>query len=380
MNILQISFHTAPMNSLGVNDGGGLNVYVEAVSKELAKDNTVHILTGEQAKNINKKNLKLNSFNLFSNQENIDEKKKFLDVFIEQAFQYVEEHEIDVIHAHYWLSGLVAKKIKEKYKIPFIFTSHSLGVFVQENNLDRISSEKEIFNAADKVTASSIFEKENLLNRYGVNKLKIHIVTPGLNKKTFKAYRGEKRNNIILSVGRIQKQKGQLQTLDLFKSLQYRIKGLELIFVGGPSGADGESYLNKMKNRIEELRIEEYVQFVGSLSQKKLVKLMRKSKLLIHSAENETFGLVAIEAHRLGVPVLSTNQGSFKELISNNENGLVAKSFDDVQVYNFIIKLFEEAEYRSQLINSSVKNSLEFNWEITAHNLKKAYKSLYIIR
>tara|TARA_B110000444_G_scaffold38388_1_gene34018 strand:+ start:384 stop:1517 length:1134 start_codon:yes stop_codon:yes gene_type:complete len=375
MNILQISFHTAPMNSLGVNDGGGLNVYVEAISKELAKDNTVHILTGEQAKNINKKNLKLNSLNLFSTNENTNEKKKFLDEFIEKTFQYIEEHDIDVIHAHYWLSGLVAKKVKEKYKIPFIFTSHSLGVFVQENNLGRISSEQEIFNAADKITASSIFEKENLLTRYGVDKLKIHIVTPGLNKKIFKAYRGEKRNNTILSVGRIQKQKGQLKTLDLFKSLQYRIKGLELVFVGGPSGADGESYLNKMKNRIEELRIEEEVKFVGSLSQKKLVKLMRKSKLLIHSAENETFGLVAIEAHRLGVPVLSMNQGSFKELISNNENGLVAKSFDDVQVYDFIIKLFEDAEYRSQVINSAVKNSLVFNWEITAENLKKAYKN-----
>ena len=376
MNILQISFHTAPMNSLGVNDGGGLNVYVEAISKELAKDNTVHILTGEQAKNINKKNLKLNSLNLFSTNENTNEKKKFLDEFIEKTFQYIEEHDIDVIHAHYWLSGLVAKKVKEKYKIPFIFTSHSLGVFVQENNLGRISSEQEIFTAADKITASSIFEKENLLTRYGVDKLKIHIVTPGLNKKIFKAYRGEKRNNTILSVGRIQKQKGQLQTLDLFKSLQYRIKGLELVFVGGPSGADGESYLNKMKNRIEELRIEEEVKFVGSLSQKKLVKLMRKSKLLIHSAENETFGLVAIEAHRLGVPVLSMNQGSFKELISNNENGLVAKSFDDVQVYDFIIKLFEDAEYRSQVINSAVKNSLVFNWEITAENLKKAYKNI----
>ena len=376
MNILQISFHTAPMNSLGVNDGGGLNVYVEAISKELAKDNTVHILTGEQAKNINKKNLKLNSLNLFSTNENTNEKKKFLDEFIEKTFQYIEENDIDVIHAHYWLSGLVAKKVKEKYKIPFIFTSHSLGIFVQENNLGRISSEQEIFNAADKITASSIFEKENLLTRYGVDKLKIHIVTPGLNKKIFKAYRGEKRNNTILSVGRIQKQKGQLKTLDLFKSLQYRIKGLELVFVGGPSGADGESYLNKMKNRIEELRIEEEVKFVGSLSQKKLVKLMRKSKLLIHSAENETFGLVAIEAHRLGVPVLSMNQGSFKELISNNENGLVAKSFDDVQVYDFIIKLFEDAEYRSQVINSAVKNSLVFNWEITAENLKKAYKNI----
>ena len=128
-----------------------------------------------------------------------------------------------------------------------------------------------------------------------------------------------------------------------------------------------------MKNRIEELKIEEEVQFLGSLSQKKLVKLMKKSMLLIHSAESETFGLVAIEAHRLGVPVLSTNQGSFKEIISNNENGLVAKSFDDVQVYDFIIKLFEDDKYRSQVINNAVKSSLVFNWEITAENLKKAY-------
>ena len=376
MNILQISYHTSPMNSLGVNDGGGLNVYVEAISKELAKDNTVHIITGEEAKNINKKNLKLSSFNLFSNQSNIYEKKDFLDEFIDKTFQYIEEHEIDVVHAHYWLSGLVAKEIQQKYKIPFIFTSHSLGVFVQENGLDRISAEKEIFNIADKITASSKFEKDNLLNRYGVDKLKIHITTPGLDKKIFKAYRGVKRNNTILSVGRIQKQKGQLQTLDLFKSLQYRIKGLELIFVGGPSGVDGDAYLTKMKNRIEELKIEEEVQFLGSLSQKKLVKLMKKSTLLIHSAESETFGLVAIEAHRLGVPVLSTNQGSFKEIISNNENGLVAKSFDDVQVYDFIIKLFEDDKYRSQVVNNAVKNSLVFNWEITAENLKKAYKNI----
>ena len=376
MNILQISYHTSPMNSLGVNDGGGLNVYVEAISKELAKDNTVHIITGEEAKNINKKNLKLSSFNLFSNQSNIYEKKDFLDEFINKTFQYIEEHEIDVVHAHYWLSGLVAKEIQQKYKIPFIFTSHSLGVFVQENGLERIRAEKEIFNSADKITASSKFEKDNLLNRYGVDKLKIHITTPGLDKKIFKAYRGEKRNNTILSVGRIQQQKGQLQTLDLFKSLQYRIKGLELIFVGGPSGVDGDAYLTKMKNRIEELKIEEEVQFLGSLSQKKLVKLMKKSKLLIHSAESETFGLVAIEAHRLGVPVLSTNQGSFKEIISNNENGLVAKSFDDVQVYDFIIKLFEDDKYRSQVINNAVKNSLVFNWEITAENLRKAYKNI----
>ncbi len=378
MNILQISFHTAPMNSLGVNDGGGLNVYVEAISKELAKDHTVHVITGEKAKNINKKNLKLTSFNLFSNQENIYEKKKYLDEFITQTLQYVKEHNINVIHAHYWLSGLVAKKIKETNKIPFVFTSHSLGIFLQENNLDRISSEKEIFTAANKITASSKYEKDNLLNRYGVNPLNIENVTPGINDKIFKKYKGEKKKNRILSVGRIQEQKGQLQILDLFKNLQYRINDLELFFVGGPSGVDGEAYLTKIKNKIEDLQLEEDIQFLGSLSQKKLAKLMRKSKLLVHSAEHETFGLVAVEAHRSGLPVISINQGPFKEIITNHKDGLIAQSFESIQAYDFIIKLFENSNFESELAKNAVQSSSRFSWELATKDLKKIYKDIVI--
>ena len=378
MNILQISFHTAPMNSLGVNDGGGLNVYVEAISKELAKDHTVHVITGEKAKNINKKNLKLTSFNLFSNQENIYEKKKYLDEFITQTLQYVKEHNIHVIHAHYWLSGLVAKKIKETNKIPFVFTSHSLGIFLQENNLDRISSEKEIFTAANKITASSKYEKDNLLNRYGVNPLNIENVTPGINDKIFKQYKGEKKKNRILSVGRIQEQKGQLQILDLFKNLQYRINDLELFFVGGPSGVDGEAYLTKIKNKIEDLQLEDDIQFLGSLSQKKLAKLMIKSKLLVHSAEHETFGLVAVEAHRSGLPVISINQGPFKEIVTNHKDGLIAQSFESIQAYDFIIKLFENSNFESELAKNAVQSSSRFNWELATKDLKKIYKDIVI--
>ena len=378
MNILQISFHTAPMNSLGVNDGGGLNVYVEAISKELAKDHNVHVITGEKARNINKKNLKLTSFNLFSNQENIYEKKKYLDEFITQTLQYVMEHNIQVIHAHYWLSGLVAKKIKETNKIPFVFTSHSLGIFLQENNLDRISSEKEIFTAANKITASSKYEKDNLLNRYGVNPLNIENVTPGINDKIFKQYKGEKKKNRILSVGRIQEQKGQLQILDLFKNLQYRINDLELFFVGGPSGVDGEAYLTKIKNKIEDLQLEDDIQFLGSLSQKKLAKLMIKSKLLVHSAEHETFGLVAVEAHRSGLPVISINQGPFKEIVTNHKDGLIAQSFESIQAYDFIIKLFENSNFESELAKNAVQSSSRFNWELATKDLKKIYKDIVI--
>jgi glycosyltransferase involved in cell wall biosynthesis len=315
---------------------------------------------------------------LFSNQENIHEKKKYLDEFINQTLQYIKEHNIHVIHAHYWLSGLVAKKIKETNKIPFVFTSHSLGIFLKENNLERISYEKEIFSAANKITSSSKYEKDNLLNRYSVNPLNIENITPGINDKIFKMYKGEKKKNRILSVGRIQEQKGQLQILDLFKNLQYRINDLELFFIGGPSGVDGEAYLTKIKNKIEDLQLEDDIQFLGSLSQKKLAKLMRRSKLLIHSAEHETFGLVAVEAHRSGLPVISINQGPFKEIITNDKDGLITQSFESIQAYDFIIKLFENSNFESELAKNAVQSSSRFNWELATKDLKKIYKDIVI--
>jgi glycosyltransferase involved in cell wall biosynthesis len=105
---------------------------------------------------------------------------------------------------------------------------------------------------------------------------------------------------------------------------------------------------------------------------------MRRSKLLVHSAENETFGLVAVEAHRSGLPVISINQGPFKEIISNNKDGLVVQSFESIQVYDFIIKLFEDSEFESELSDNAVQNSLSFSWEHTSKALKKIYTDIII--
>ena len=69
---------------------------------------------------------------------------------------------------------------------------------------------------------------------------------------------------------------------------------------------------------VKELDLESHIEFLGNLPQSKIRELLNRSKLLIHTSEYETFGLVAIEAHSVGVPVVSINQGSFKEIIDNN--------------------------------------------------------------
>ena len=105
---------------------------------------------------------------------------------------------------------------------------------------------------------------------------------------------------------------------------------------------------------------------------------MRKSKLLVHSAEHETFGLVAVEAHRSGLPVISINQGPFKEIITNDKDGLITQSFESIQAYDFIIKLFENSNFESELAKNAVQSSSRFNWEIATKDLNKIYKDIVI--
>ena len=57
MNILQISFHTAPFGSVGKFDSGGLNIYVQQIAKQLSNEHKITVVTAEKAENFKSDNL-----------------------------------------------------------------------------------------------------------------------------------------------------------------------------------------------------------------------------------------------------------------------------------------------------------------------------------
>ena len=90
MNILQISFHTSPFGSIGKFDSGGLNVYVQQISKQLSNENKITVVTGEKAENFKKDNLDFHSFDLFEPILSIDDKEIYLQEFktkLEENFE-----------------------------------------------------------------------------------------------------------------------------------------------------------------------------------------------------------------------------------------------------------------------------------------------------
>ena len=374
MNILQISFHTAPFSSIGKFDSGGLNVYVQQVSHHLSTNHNLTIVTAEKAENFKLDNINFLSLNLFDSGLGTEDKEKYLQEFIEKLNENYDLKSFDVIHAHYWLSGLVAKHISNEFNIPFVFTAHSLGVFLDGYNKERVDCEKLIMTSSNYITASSNFEQNLISESYQIDKNKIKKITPGIDRSLFAPDLSANRKNIFLSIGRIQQQKGQRVTIDFLNNFRKVENDFVCYFIGGPSGNSGKEYLVELKEQVVELNLETHVKFLENLPQTKIKELLNESKLLIHTSQFETFGLVAIEANSMGVPVLSTNSGSFPEIIFSGVNGYLADNLVDGNVNNYVRDLLRDNKTFEEAMFNCIEKSKNYDWKITARDIEEIYR------
>ena len=374
MNILQISFHTAPFSSIGKFDSGGLNVYVQQISHHLSINHNLTIVTAEKAENFKLDNLNFLSLNLFDSGLGTEDKEKYLQEFIEKLNENYDLKSFDVIHAHYWLSGLVAKHISNEFNIPFVFTAHSLGVFLDGYNKERVDCEKLIMTSSNYITASSNFEQNLISESYQIDKNKIKKITPGIDRSLFAPDLSADRKNIFLSIGRIQQQKGQHDTIDFLNNFRKVENDFVCYFIGGPSGNSGKEYLVELKEQVVELNLETHVKFLENLPQTKIKELLNESKLLIHTSQFETFGLVAIEANSMGVPVLSTNSGSFPEIIFSGVNGYLADNLVDGNVNNYVRDLLRDNKTFEEAMFNCIEKSKNYDWKITARDIEEIYR------
>ena len=376
MNILQLAFHTSPFNEVGKNDGGGMSIYVQQISRHLSGNHNVTVVTGEKAEGFKENNLEFISLNIFESNLNVEDKEVYLQEFKNKLEESLDLKSFDVIHAHYWLSGLIAKEISNEFDIPFVFTSHSLGVFLDGYNKERVDCEKIVMTSSNIVTASSEFENMLIADTYNVNENKIKKITPGVDKEIFSPNPSVKKENIFLSIGRIQEQKGQLQTLEFLNNFRKIKNDFKCIFIGGPSGKYGEEYLLELKRTVKDFNLEKHVEFLDNLPQTKIIELLNKSKLLIHTSQFETFGLVAIEANTMGVPVLTINNGSLMEIIENNKNGYLSENLIDKDVNNFVSNLLNEDKKFEEVSLTCIEKSKKYDWENTSQMLQNIYKEL----
>ncbi len=176
-----------------------------------------------------------------------------VDAFTEGLVGELRDRPVDVVHANYWLSGVVGHRVKHRLDLPLVSTFHTLARVKAETGDPepdrRIDAEAEVIGCSDVLLANSVEEHSQLQRLYGADPSRIEIVPPGVEHAFFSpGHKAGARQALGLSpsaplllfVGRIQPLKGLTVAVGALAEL---VAGghpdAELVVVGGPSGADG---------------------------------------------------------------------------------------------------------------------------------------------
>ena len=396
LKVAMLSIHSSPIGDLGTRDTGGMSVYVREMAKELGKKgHHIDIFTQHNVGNYDPvihlyDNVRL--VHLSGGTRGNIAKSSLYDVLPKlfnelESFRIKENITYDIIHSHYWLSGVLGLKLQSSWNAYHLITYHTIGAMKNltcstENSSElRLTSEKKLAKLCDQIVLPTQKEKEHLIQYYNAPVDKIRIVPCGVNLDRFKPQDKISARRqlalpiddpIILYVGRFAPIKG----LDcLLKSFSYLTHPSlpRLIMVGG----DGEHspMLRQLQSKAKALHIENRLMFAGRVDQETLSQYYSAVDVLVVSSYYESFGLVAMEAMACGTPVVTTPVGAMEKIVKDGVTGYVAKDTDP-QHYARLIEAILLKQQQKVLSPAKIRASVsEFAWSRSASLLLDAYRA-----
>ncbi len=344
LRIAMLSIHSSPMGPLGTQNTGGMSVYVRELAKWLGC-NGHHVDIFTYTHRLSKEvelypNVRL--IHLASTKEEEISKADLADR-LPDVFETLEHHcrkknlSYDLIHSHYWLSGVVGAIAQSHWKVPHLTMFHTLGAAKnktasgENESQRRMAHERWLAKTADGVVVPTLGEQKNLVHHYHARPEKISIIPCGVNLDLFQPMdRSAARKrlcidpdaDLVLYVGRFAPLKGLDQLLSAVARLKTRLPRLHLLMIGG-DGPDAENTRNLM-GRASRLNVQERVTFAGRIDQHDLPAYYCAADLLALPSHYESFGLVVLEALACGTPVVATPVGAAESILIEGLNGTIA--------------------------------------------------------
>ncbi len=395
LKIAMLSIHSSPIGDLGTRDTGGMSVYVREMAKELGKKgHHIDIFTQH---NIGKHDpvIYLNdNVRLIHLPGGIRENiaKSSLYEVLPQLFNELESFRIkenttyDIIHSHYWLSGVLGLKLQSSWNAHHLITYHTIGAVknltcpIENASELRQANEKKLAKLCDQIVVPTQKEKEYLRQYYNIPYDKIRIIPCGVNLDRFKLedkisarrHLGFHADDlIVLYVGRYTPIKGLDRLFTAFQHVTHLSVNLRLVMVGG----DGEHspMFRQIQSKAKALHIENRLMFAGRVDQKILPQYYSAADVLVVPSYYESFGLVALEALACGTPVVTTPVGAVEKIVQDGVTGYVAMDSDPKHFAGCIEAILLKQK-QNGLSPSKIRASVsEFTWSRSASLLLDAY-------
>ncbi len=414
LKIAMLSYHTCPLATLGGKDTGGMNVYVREVTRKLGELGVhVDVFTRSQDEHVPHV---LHDLGFGNRVVHVpagpevplpkQELAGYLPEFVQGVQQFAGSKEIqyDLIHSHYWMSGVAALQLRETWQTPIVHMFHTLGemknrVAQSAGEMEgpyRVEGERQVLRAADRIVAATPAELAQLQFLYQADSQKITVIPPGVDVCRFYPIPADEAREYIglppcdrtlLFVGRIEPLKGLDILLEAIALMRRRgdwdKNPFCLSVIGGEPDVSPETMSVEMR-RLQALReqygLQDLVAMLGKRSQDTLPYYYSAAEAVVVPSHYESFGMVALEAMACGTPVVASGVGGLAFLVRDGETGFTIPVGDPAALADRLTDLLSKPELRRKMGEQAAAVAQEYSWKQIAQRLCSLYGELLRVK
>ncbi len=407
--VAMLSVHTSPIAELGGPDSGGMNVYVNELSRWLSRTGVnVDIFTRRidpHTPRILELDDGLRLIQVEAGPPHPVHKDELFchmpDFASDMAFFALQQGvRYDVVHGHYWLSGWASQLLKDYWHAPTVQMYHTMAHLKnavandqhRETTL-RLQIERRLVDIADGLIAANPHERKEMIHKLGASPDLIHLVPPGVDLELFQPHDPDEARKqldlpdgpLILFVGRIDPVKG-IDTL--FQGFQRLINSHDwagspptLVFIGGlidgERGGDGmDDDLRRLTDHAEELGVRDHVLFRGSQPREMLPLYYSAVDICTVPSRYESFGLVAVEAMACGTPIVASRVGGLQFTIRDGQSGLLVPHSDPVALAGALRQALTDEELYKRMCAGARRAAIRYSWQMVSSSVVDVYQQL----
>ncbi len=400
MRVSMVSEHASPLAALGEADAGGQNVHVAALLTGLARLGHKVILYTRRSDPELPERVPLGPGATVvhvpvgpAQPLPKDELLGLMDDFADWMSADWEQHGApEVVHAHFWMSGLAALRAARHRSLPVAMTFHALGAVKRRHQGDadtsppeRLDLERRIAADVDVIIATCRDEVREL-GLLGVPSERVHVIPCGVDTTHFTPVeepsslppveapaRGARPR--LLTVGRMVERKG---FDDAIRALT-RIPQAELVVAGGPPAsrlaADPEA--QRLRDLAADLGVADRVCFTGQLPHSAMPALYRSADVVLAVPWYEPFGITPLEAAACGRPVVGTATGGILDSVEDGVTGTHVPPRDDVALAQAVRRLLDDPQTAAQWGAAGRARAVErFDWSSVTARTEQVLREL----
>jgi glycosyltransferase involved in cell wall biosynthesis/phosphoheptose isomerase len=385
VKIAMVSEHASPLAALGEADAGGQNVHVAELSLGLARlGHEVQVYTRRDDPELPERVPAGAGVTVVHvpvgppRRVPKDDLLPFMDDFADwMAHHWARTGDPQVVHAHFWMSGLAALRAGRRRGVPVAQTFHALGSVKRRHQHEadtsppeRLELERRLAAEVDVVVATCRDEVEELA-RLGVPTHHVRVVPCGVDTALFTPCGGgperlpHSGRARLLAVGRLVERKG----FDLAVRALVDLPEAELVVVGGPppEQLDADPEARRLRALADELEIGDRLVLAGQWRHADLPALYRSADVVLAVPWYEPFGITPLEAAASGRPVVGSAVGGLLDSVDDGVTGRLVPPRDVPALVAAVRGLLDDPGEASRMGRQARARAVErFDWSVVA--------------